>query len=255
MLLDRKQCAEFDPYLFSYNYFPTQIFMNQNERPVAYYSLPIIKGDYTPADSEQRIFKWLNFLSNNSPMGNFLVDWMTKLWENKVSKQVKSFSGFILLIEGPLLEFGIRKHKLITHNHPPRNGKNYHNTVTFITPLHIKQTVEQQFNYTDLENINTEYLSQDDLWNKGLNFADSIKQLAQGYVFDEKNYTNWQNFLLPNENQTLEIRFNAARYLHNVDHHKNNIFAAATFNDVEFYKPLNNLGIEYEYYDTIIQPR
>lgn len=255
MLLDRKHCTEFDPYLFSYNYFPTQIFMNQNERPVAYYSLPIIKGNYTPADSEQRIFRWLNFLADESPMGKFIVDWMQGIWNNRVITQVKSFSGFILLIEGPLIEFGIRKHKLITHNHPPRNNKNYHNTITCITPLYLKQPVEQRFNYTDLESIGFNYLNHDTAWHQGTNFADSVVKMKNSYVFNEQDFNNWQHINFPIEDQTLEIRFNAARYLHNVSDHKNNIFAAATFNDVEFYEPLPTLGIEYEYYSTIIQPR
>lgn len=258
MLLSKKECLEFDPYLFSFNYFPTQIFMDQNQRPISYYCLPVIKGDYTPTTCEQKVFKWLKFLADQSAVGQHLLNWMTELWPTRIVTQVKSFSSFVILIEGPLPEFNIRKQKLITHNHLPRHGKSYHNTLTILKPLYLNTEVNQYFNYADLDQAGINYLQEESAFAvQGLNFADRWKHLANSYVYNPADLEKliWANIKLPNENNNLEIKFNAARYVHNVSGHKQNIFAAATFNDVEFYQTLSEPGIEYEYYNTIVQPR
>lgn len=251
MLLSFHQCQDFDHQLFV---LPHHYCLPVNERIAQYYTLKqLYDKDYVPAEIAKEVFKWLQFLGQNTALGNFINKWLRSVWINKVQNKIKSFSSFNLIVEGSSLpKFNIDKSSLYLHTHPSIKNKAYNNVLTFVVPLHIDKMVEQYFTSTDLVKAGIAYDKQ--IMLSSLNKLDFqiLKEAGDSYMIHNKEkfqHLTWTKIMFPSEDETLELRFDAARHLHTVENYTDNsIFLIAIFNDAEYIDPIDPSIIEHEIY-------
>jgi hypothetical protein len=245
-LLNKHDLAGFNHNLFGASFFPHNFFQDPTEMSYQFLTIPNKGRPQTLTHAHAEIYRWLDFLSNNK-IGAKVRSVVDQFWGDAVAN-IESFSSFNIHIEGNIPVLGINKKRMFSHIHPTRQGKDYHNALTYITPIYLAGPVQESFRYADYNEIGVKTRSEEQV------FAGCSTRLEYGQAMatefknsDQYPGLVWQDKTFPDAGEMLRIRFNAARYVHSVENYCNNVYAIAVFNDVEFVDPVGLQEMEFTY--------
>lgn len=239
---------KFDHQLFLHNYFPHLMYVPLSRKPLQYLTVKDIGEPQVITESKEKVFQWLSLLKgHNGVFGEYVYNYVESIWDDAVSN-IKSFTSLNIHVEGnmPILN-DTDKTGIFTHIHPPRHGAPIHNVLTYITAAYQEQQPTAYFKYADFTDIDYKQRTQEEI----IEGCNTIQTMAKSYAdeYDKLESIpglNWQKKYFPGADETLRIKFTASRYPHSTEDTGTEVYVIIVFNDVEFYEPLNEPGMQFD---------